>query len=48
MVIDGYQYVSFEHEIESRKGEYYKELMHCQQQRPGEDVIAGLFFFWIV
>lgn len=28
------QYVSFEHEIESRKTEYYKVLMSCQAQRP--------------
>lgn len=39
------QYVSFEHEIESRKGEYYKELMQCQRQRPGEDVYPWVLFF---
>lgn len=39
------QYVSFEHEIESRKAEYYKELMKSQQQRPGEDVYDWAFFF---
>jgi Fic family protein len=39
------QYVSFEHEIENRKGEYYKELMQCQQQRPHEDVYPWIIFF---
>lgn len=39
------QYVSFEHEIENRKGEYYKVLMQCQQQRPGEDVYPWTTFF---
>ena len=39
------QYVSFEHEIESRKGEYYKVLMQCQQQRPGEDIYPWIIFF---
>jgi Fic family protein len=45
---DGYswiQYVSFEHEIESRKSEYYKVLMQTQQNRPGENVTAWLTFF---
>jgi Fic family protein len=37
------QYVSFEHEIESRKGDYYKVLM--QRQRPGEDVYTWVTFF---
>jgi Fic family protein len=32
------QYVSLEHEIESRKAEYYRVLMGCQIQRPNEDV----------
>lgn len=39
------QYVSFEHEIENRKGEYYKELMQCQQQRPHEDIYPWIIFF---
>jgi Fic family protein len=39
------QYVSFEHEIENRKVEYYKELMQCQQQRPGEDIYPWVMFF---
>lgn len=39
------QYVSFEHEIENRKGEYYRVLMQCQQQRPGEDVQVWVMFF---
>lgn len=39
------QYVSFEHEIESRKSEYYKVLMHTQRNRPGENVTEWLTFF---
>ncbi|MFP5471481.1 MAG: Fic family protein [Bacteroidia bacterium] len=39
------QYVSFEHEIEQRKGEYYKVLMECQQQRPGENISSWVRFF---
>lgn len=39
------QYVSFEHEIESRKGEYYSVLMQCQRNRPGEDVYPWVTFF---
>lgn len=39
------QYVSFEHEIESRKGEYYQVLMECQKQRPGENVYSWVMFF---
>jgi Fic family protein len=39
------QYVSFEHEIENRKSEYYKVLMTCQRQRPGEDVYPWVLFF---
>lgn len=39
------QYVSFEHEIEYRKAEYYKTLMHCQGQRPGEDIYTWVIFF---
>lgn len=39
------QYVSFEHEIENRKNEYYQQLMQCQKQRPGEDVYSWVLFF---
>ena len=39
------QYVSFEHEIENRKKEYYKVLMDCQQNRPGENINEWLLFF---
>ena len=39
------QYVSFEHEIESRKSEYYKVLMQTQRNRPGENVTDWLTFF---
>lgn len=39
------QYVSFEHEIESRKIEYYKVLMDCQQKRPDENVYSWIMFF---
>lgn len=39
------QYVSFEHEIESRKTEYYKVLMQTQRNRPGENVTDWLTFF---
>lgn len=39
------QYVSFEHEIENRKSEYYRELRKCQAQRPNEEVTTWVFFF---
>jgi Fic family protein len=39
------QYISFEHEIENRKSEYYKILMHAQRNRPGENVTEWLTFF---
>ena len=39
------QYVSFEHEIEQRKNEYYRVLRTCQAQRPGEDIGPWLHFF---
>jgi Fic family protein len=39
------QYVSFEHEIESRKAEYYRVLRACQSQRPNENVTEWLVFF---
>ena len=40
------QYVSLEHEIESRKTEYYRELQQCQAQRPGENISSWLTFFF--
>lgn len=39
------QYVSFEHEVESRKTEYYRVLRNCQAQRPNEDVTDWIRFF---
>lgn len=39
------EYISFEHEIESRKGEYYKVLMQTQRNRPGEKVDEWVSFF---
>lgn len=39
------QFVSFEHEIERRKRDYYKVLMDCQQNRPGENIDSWLSFF---
>lgn len=39
------QYISFEHEIESRKSEYYRVLRACQAQRPGEDITVWVEFF---
>ncbi len=39
------QYVSFEHEIESRKSEYYQALRACQAQRPNEDISIWINFF---
>ncbi|KAA6323287.1 Adenosine monophosphate-protein transferase SoFic [termite gut metagenome] len=45
---DGYkwiQYISFEHEIESRKTEYYQVLRSCQAQRPNEDITVWILFF---
>ncbi|MAZ36502.1 MAG: MarR family transcriptional regulator [Crocinitomicaceae bacterium] len=40
------QYVSLEHEIESRKTEYYQKLRDCQAQRPNEDVSQWIDFFF--
>ena len=40
------QYVSFEHEIESRKTEYYSVLRGCQVHRPNEDVTEWISFFF--
>lgn len=39
------QYVSFEHEVEGRKPEYYQVLMECQHQRPGENIYSWVIFF---
>jgi Fic family protein len=39
------EYVSFEHEIEKRKNEYYQVLRSCQAQRPGEDITVWILFF---
>lgn len=39
------QYVSFEHEIENRKAEYYKVLMQTQKQRPNEKIDEWVVFF---
>ncbi|MCK6639435.1 MAG: Fic family protein [Bacteroidia bacterium] len=39
------EYVSFEHEIENRKAEYYRVLVECQGNRPGENVSPWLNFF---
>jgi Fic family protein len=40
------QYVSFEHEIERRKTEYYRVLRNCQSLRPNEDVTEWISFFF--
>ena len=40
------QYVSFEHEIESRKLEYYRVLRNCQTQRPNENITEWVNFFF--
>jgi Fic family protein len=48
LIKNGYkwiQYVSFEHEIENRKNEYYQVLRSCQAQRPNEDVTIWIQFF---
>lgn len=39
------QYVSFEHEIEARKLEYYRVLRSCQAQRPNENISDWVNFF---
>lgn len=40
------QYVSLEHEIESRKDEYYRVLRNCQSQRPNENITEWISFFF--
>lgn len=39
------QYVSFEHEIENRKKDYYISLRSCQALRPNEDITDWIEFF---
>lgn len=39
------EYVSFEHEIEHRKNEYYQALRTCQAQRPDENITVWIHFF---
>lgn len=39
------EYISFEHEIEKNKKEYYRSLRNCQAQRPNEDVTDWINFF---
>jgi len=39
------EFVSFEHEIENRKSEYYRILRSCQAQRPGENIEDWVLFF---
>lgn len=43
---DWIQYVSFEHEIESRKTEYYRVLRSCQANRPNEEITVWIRFFF--
>lgn len=40
------QYVSFEHEIEHRKSEYYRVLRNCQSQRPNEEIDEWIRFYF--
>lgn len=40
------QYVSFEHEIENRKLEYYNVLRSCQGRRPNENINDWVKFFF--
>lgn len=40
------QYVSFEHEVEIRKAQYYNVLRSCQAKRPNEDVTGWIRFFF--
>jgi Fic family protein len=39
------QYVSFEHEIERNKKDYYRVLRSCQSQRPNEDITEWIDFY---
>lgn len=40
------QYISLEHEIETRKPDYYRVLRNCQTQRPNENVTEWTTFFF--
>jgi Fic family protein len=40
------EFVSLEHEIESRKNEYYQVLKSCQSERPNEDISLWLNFLF--
>lgn len=40
------QYVSFEHEIEYRKTEYYRVLRNCQSKRPNEEIDEWITFYF--
>lgn len=40
------QYVSLEHEIESKKSDYYMVLRKCQAERPNENVTDWINFFF--
>jgi Fic family protein len=39
------QYISFEHEIENQKDEYYRVLQACQKNRPNENITSWIKFF---
>lgn len=39
------QYVSFEHEIENNKKDYYRSLRSCQAQRPNEEITDWINFY---
>ena len=39
------EYISFEHEIEKNKKNYYRSLRNCQSNRPNEDVTEWIEFF---
>lgn len=40
------QYISFEHEIENNKKNYYRNLRNCQAQRPNENISDWIEFFF--
>lgn len=49
MLKQGYswiEYISFEHEIENRKMEYYNTLRRTQAKRPDEDISQWVVFFF--
>lgn len=39
------EYISFEHEIENNKRNYYRSLRNCQSQRPNENITDWIDFF---